>query len=298
MHNAGHQPRAFIIFAGTASEPDKFFRRRWESDDRRNGDLWMLKYIIAASALLAGSTFAYAAEMDRGDRGAASTPNAASEHAPGQVKGNGAARDAAPGNMKQEGRSAREHAPGQAKDSSASRTGDRNMEHRAGSDDRLHKSDRNAKGESSKSKNDRNAKDEGSANRNERNARGEGSANRDRKVDQSRADERRGNSGTGASEGTEGRSEHSGSIANVSPEQKTRITTIFSHHHVAPVRDLDVAVNVGVVIPHSVHVYPVPIDIVTIVPDYRGYMYFMIDDNRVAIVDPDTYEVVDVIVIA
>ena len=104
MHNAGHQPRAFIIFAGTASEPDKFFRRRWESDDRRNGDLWMLKYIIAASALLAGSTFAYAAEMDRGDRGAASTPNAASEHAPGQVKGNGAARDAAPGNMKQEGR--------------------------------------------------------------------------------------------------------------------------------------------------------------------------------------------------
>ena len=63
-------------------------------------------------------------------------------------------------------------------------------------------------------------------------------------------------------------------------------------------RDLDVAVNVGVVIPHSVHVYPVPIDIVTIVPDYRGYMYFMIDDNRVAIVDPDTYEVVDVIVIA
>ena len=63
-------------------------------------------------------------------------------------------------------------------------------------------------------------------------------------------------------------------------------------------RDLNVAVNVGVVIPRSVHVYPVPMDIGTIVPDYRGYMYFMIDDNRVAIVDPDTYEVVDVIVIA
>ena len=41
-----------------------------------------------------------------------------------------------------------------------------------------------------------------------------------------------------------------------------------------------------------------PEDIVTIVPDYSGYMYFMIDDNRVAIVDPDTYEVVDIIVIA
>lgn len=41
-----------------------------------------------------------------------------------------------------------------------------------------------------------------------------------------------------------------------------------------------------------------PEDIVTTVPDYSGYMYFMVDDNRVAIVDPDTYEVVDIIVVA
>jgi hypothetical protein len=37
---------------------------------------------------------------------------------------------------------------------------------------------------------------------------------------------------------------------------------------------------------------------VTIVPDYCGYMYFMVDDDHVAIVDPDTYEVVDIIVVA
>ena len=35
-----------------------------------------------------------------------------------------------------------------------------------------------------------------------------------------------------------------------------------------------------------------------IVPDYRGYNYIMLDDDRVAIVDPDTFEVVDIIVIA
>jgi hypothetical protein len=298
MHKAGHRPRAFIIFAGTASEPDKFFRRRWESDVRRNGDLWMLKYIVVTSALLVGSTCAYAAEMDRGDRGAAggagNMSNSASDQAPGQMKGGGSASDLAPGHAKPEGRSARDNAPGQEKGSSASRSGDKSYEHRAGSSDRLNKNDRNAKGEGSENKNERNAKGEGLKNKNERNA----NADRDRKVDQSRADERKGNAGTGASEGTEGRSGPRGSIASVSPEQKTRITTIFSHHHVAPVRDLNVAVNVGVVIPRSVHVYPVPMDIVTIVPDYRGYMYFMIDDNRVAIVDPDTYEVVEVIVIA
>ena len=105
-------------------------------------------------------------------------------------------------------------------------------------------------------------------------------------------------SSTGASEGSEGRSEHRGSIANVTSEQKTRIRTVFSRHHVEPARNLNVSVNVGVALPRSVHLYPVPEDIVLIVPDYRGYDYIMLDDNRVAIVDPETYEIVDIIEIA
>ena len=60
----------------------------------------------------------------------------------------------------------------------------------------------------------------------------------------------------------------------------------------------NVAVNVGVALPRSVHLYPIPEDIVVIVPDYRGYDYIMLDDDRVAIVDPETYEVVDIIEIA
>ena len=35
----------------------------------------------------------------------------------------------------------------------------------------------------------------------------------------------------------------------------------------------------------------------TIVPEYRGYEYILLEDNRVAIVDPDTFEIVDIIVI-
>ena len=51
-------------------------------------------------------------------------------------------------------------------------------------------------------------------------------------------------------------------------------------------------------LPRSVHLYPIPEDIIVIVPDYRGYDYIMLDDDRVAIVDPETYEVVDIIEIA
>jgi hypothetical protein len=59
-----------------------------------------------------------------------------------------------------------------------------------------------------------------------------------------------------------------------------------------------VNVSVGVVVPRTVHFYPMPTEIITIAPDYRGYSYFMIDETHVAIVDPDTLEVVDVIIVS
>jgi hypothetical protein len=84
----------------------------------------------------------------------------------------------------------------------------------------------------------------------------------------------------------------------VTSEQKTKVKSVFSRHHVEPPRNLNVSVNVGVRLPHSVRLYPIPVDIIEIVPDYRGYDYIMLDDDRVAIVDPDTFEVVDIIIIA
>ena len=147
--------------------------------------------------------------------------------------------------------------------------------------------DRNAKGDRDRAINtDRNAKNEGSDRHN--------GTNRSQHNERSRSN----NSSTGTSEGSEGRSGSRGSVANVTSEQKTRVKTVFSRHHVEPARNLNVSVNVGVALPHSVHLYPIPEDIVVIVPDYRGYNYIMLDDDRVAIVDPDTFEVVDIIVIA
>jgi hypothetical protein len=248
----------------------------------------MLKYSIAAVALLASTSFALGDQMDRGDRGAGAT-NPASEHAPGQVRDSGSARDLAPGQMK-EGQSTKDYAPGHQKDNSAARSDEKGGSARRSEDNtrsRDMKSEHNAKSDAS----DRNAKSDRDAARNER-------ADDKTRHEQSRSENRKGNASTGTSEGTEGRSGGKGSITNISKEQRTRVGSVFSRHHVEPARNLRVSVNVGVALPHSVHLYPIPEDIVLIVPDYRGYSYIMLDDDRVAIVDPDTFEVVDIIVIA
>ena len=57
---------------------------------------------------------------------------------------------------------------------------------------------------------------------------------------------------------------------------------------------VDFALREGVRIPHSVHLYPLPGDIVSLVPAYRDYEYVLVGDN-IVIVDPDTYEIVAVI---
>jgi hypothetical protein len=59
-------------------------------------------------------------------------------------------------------------------------------------------------------------------------------------------------------------------------------------------QNVNVRVNVGERLPENVRPRQLPRDIVEIVPQYRDYDYTVID-NRVAIVDPRTREVVDVI---
>lgn len=58
--------------------------------------------------------------------------------------------------------------------------------------------------------------------------------------------------------------------------------------------NVDVDVNIGVRLPRSVEIYAVPDEIIAIAPAYRGYHYVVIDDAY-CIVDPETYEIVDVI---
>jgi len=87
------------------------------------------------------------------------------------------------------------------------------------------------------------------------------------------------------------------SIGQISPEQKTKVKSAFSKHHAKAVTDIDVNIGIGVVVPRSIEFYPVPQDIVVIAPEYRDYLYFVVG-NQVCVVDPGTYEIVDIIEIA
>ncbi|RWD61630.1 MAG: DUF1236 domain-containing protein [Mesorhizobium sp.] len=83
------------------------------------------------------------------------------------------------------------------------------------------------------------------------------------------------------------------SITNVTVEQKTQITQIIHETHVQPVRDVTFDISVGIEIPrHKIRLHRVPARIVKIVPAYEDFLYFVLADGRIVIVDPDTYKIV------
>jgi hypothetical protein len=47
-------------------------------------------------------------------------------------------------------------------------------------------------------------------------------------------------------------------------------------------------------VPRHVHLFPVPREVISFFPYYRDYRYVVVDDD-ICIVDPRTYEIVDVI---
>ncbi|WP_429810118.1 DUF1236 domain-containing protein [Ensifer sp. B1-9] len=93
-----------------------------------------------------------------------------------------------------------------------------------------------------------------------------------------------------------GQGKSNSSTTNVTVEQKTEITQVIKEEKVRPV-DVDFDVSVGVVVPRTIKakLQPLPRRIVQIVPAYQGYLYFVLADGRIVIVDPSSLEVVVVI---
>jgi len=86
-----------------------------------------------------------------------------------------------------------------------------------------------------------------------------------------------------------------GARVQVSAEQRANIQqTLLKDNNVNRVTNVNVSINVGTRMPRSVRLAPLPTTIVSIAPAYRSYQYFVVDD-RICIVEPSTYEIVDVI---
>jgi hypothetical protein len=78
-------------------------------------------------------------------------------------------------------------------------------------------------------------------------------------------------------------------------DRKERVSTVFRDRHDVKRRtDVDVNISIGARLPSAWDYAPVPVEVVEVVPEYRGYYYTYVDDTYV-ITDPDSYEVVAVL---
>jgi hypothetical protein len=85
-----------------------------------------------------------------------------------------------------------------------------------------------------------------------------------------------------------------GGGAKLSGEQRTKITTVIRGQHVAPVTNVNFSISVGTRVPRDVRFNPLPAEVVTIYPEWRGYEFILVND-QIVVVDPRTFEIVAVI---
>src|SRR5262249_6246995 len=80
----------------------------------------------------------------------------------------------------------------------------------------------------------------------------------------------------------------------LSSEQRTQVRSMVISHREARVDHVDFSVSIGTRVPRSVHVVVLPPDVVRIVPQFRGFKYFIVREE-IVIIDPDTLEIVAVL---
>jgi hypothetical protein len=85
-----------------------------------------------------------------------------------------------------------------------------------------------------------------------------------------------------------------GAGAKLSTEQRTKITTVIRDQHIAPVNNVNFSISVGIRVPRDVSFHPLPAEVVTVYPEWRGYEFFLVRD-QIIVVDPSTLEIVAVL---
>jgi hypothetical protein len=98
----------------------------------------------------------------------------------------------------------------------------------------------------------------------------------------------------------QGETEHQGgsnTTVNLTTEQRTKIReTVLTGSNAPRVSNVTFAVNVGTVIPRTVKVVEVPQPLIEIHPEWRGFRYFVYNDE-IIVVEPDSFRIVAVVVV-
>jgi hypothetical protein len=101
--------------------------------------------------------------------------------------------------------------------------------------------------------------------------------------------------GQGGTNQKTGQGQTSTGSASLNTEQRTRIReTVLRGGNVNRVSNVNFNISVGTVVPRSVHLVAVPSTIVEVHPAWRGFLYFVVNDE-IIIVEPGTLRIVAVI---
>jgi Protein of unknown function (DUF1236) len=98
-------------------------------------------------------------------------------------------------------------------------------------------------------------------------------------------------SGTSVQSQTTGQA---GAAAKLSTEQRTRITSVIREQHVQPLTNVNFSIAVGTRVPRDVRFYPLPREVVTIYPEWRGYEFVLVN-SQIIVIDPRTFEIVAIL---
>jgi hypothetical protein len=86
-----------------------------------------------------------------------------------------------------------------------------------------------------------------------------------------------------------------GGAKSLTAEQKTKIrTSVLQSGPKVSRSSINFNISVGTVVPRSVHFVAVPQTIVEIYPEYRGFEYFVVDEE-IVIIDPHSYKIITIL---
>ena len=89
-----------------------------------------------------------------------------------------------------------------------------------------------------------------------------------------------------------GKQRHAGKP--LEPKQKTVVKQVIVKRNVHPVK-VHFSINIGAPVPRSVTLYDLPPELIEYEPGYAGYKFVLADDDTLLVIDPDTWEIVDII---
>ena len=102
----------------------------------------------------------------------------------------------------------------------------------------------------------------------------------------------------GAPASNQNKSVSSGKRLQISEQQRATIhRTILEDRSVNRVTRVNITINVGTRIPRNIRLALLPASVISIVPEYRSYRYFVVDD-QICIVEPSTYEIVELLTLS